>query len=246
MATVEEKITDLQNSNANLTSAVSSYTTEIIEKMGQIDARVAAKEQEVDTYLSNARLQQCFVRLTRNQYGHITDNVLDHYSVNSTFNISFSEHRTISSGTPWESRDAEEKEIMTAMGIAGRQHFRPPIKVIRMTWDGWNSTKPRHTFHQAIHLPSTATVASYAKLISGEIYEHGFQGITNEWGLCGRYYQHSPGGYANTHPHVASASGEVLFTWYAAVSGYVPLNRESPQWGFYLHPESSESADYSI
>ena len=54
MATVEEKLTLLQQANSELVSAVNIQTQEVLDKMGQINTLVAAKLQEVDTRLGNA------------------------------------------------------------------------------------------------------------------------------------------------------------------------------------------------
>jgi hypothetical protein len=227
----------LETQVANLVAASSALTAVVDNKIQDIDQKVAVKARELDQFIAHARLDYPFFRLTKNQFGSVSNGSLEHYIKNNTFSIAFSDYRTIYTGTLWADRDAEEKTILTAMGRQGVQHFQPNIKVVKMSWSGWNASMSGHTFHHYAPFASSATCASYARLLSGEITPriagHGFQGITHEWGLCGTHYGSGPGNYTHNHPYVSTPSGEVLFLWYAMVSGHVPLDRKNPKWGFY-------------
>lgn len=198
-----------------------------------IEQAKTKSQSDVDSYLESARLENAIYSQSKNQSGNITALSLDNYSINNAFTIEFSLYRDITTGIPWVDRDAEEKEILIAMGMAGKQHFQPSFRVIKMTWSGWDSSKKNHTFYQQVNNNVMLTQGCYAKKISGEIWGHGFTGINSVWGICGSHATPTPGGYTHTHPQVSSASGEVLFVWMAAVSGYVSIDRNNPKWGFY-------------
>ncbi len=227
---IEQDITQLVQAADNLTTTVDN-------KIQAIDTRVDTAEQQLDGFIANARFDYPFVRLTKNQASLTSLGFLDDYTVSSAFPITFTEYRQIIHGTPWAERDAEEQEILSAMGKAGMQYFHPNgsphIRVVKMTWSGWSAGMNGLTFYQYVPFASNSTCACYAKLISGGIDSFGFSGITNEWGLCGTHFNIGPIGYTHTHPYVNTPSGEVLFTWYAFVSGHVPLDRAKPKWGFY-------------
>ncbi|NOU53095.1 hypothetical protein HG263_21580 [Pseudoalteromonas sp. JBTF-M23] len=246
MPTVEQSVAQLQQTNAELVTASNELTNEVTSKLSTINSTVDAKMQEIDgslntavtslnDYLARARAEHPFYRLTKNQLGTVTSNVLDGYSVNGAFPIQFELYRVVQSGIAWELRDDEEKEILTAMGRARAVHFSPDINVVKMTWSGWQSSVSAPTFYQKSDKSTTLTCASYARLVSGSLGSAaaGFTGITNEWGLCGDVFSGSPGSYFHDHPYIASESGEILFFWYATVAGLVPLERNRPRWGHF-------------
>ncbi|WDE04686.1 hypothetical protein SG34_025710 [Thalassomonas viridans] len=226
---LEQDIAELVQASNNLTGVVDN-------KMQSIDARIASKEAEVDNYLASARGENAIYRQTKNQFGNLTGDSLDYFAKNGGITISVSHYRSIVSGTVWASRDAEEQEILTKMGRHGVQHFQPEIRVMKMAWSGYDSTK--HSSYTMFPSPignnsTYCTVASYAKLLSGDIGGQWLQGVNNEWGLCGTHYAVQQGRYLHAHPYAYSPSGEVLFIWPAIVSGRVPLDRENPKWGYY-------------
>jgi hypothetical protein len=232
--TPEDVAVELQLELAKMTVSNSQLADVFIGQVAAVNQQVATKMAEVDSFLSTKQLDVPFYRTSKNQAGKIVGGMLEHFVNNAAFNIVFALHRTIVTGIDWNIRDAEEQEIMTAMGLNGQNHFFPNIDVVKMNWNGWNAgINPAHTIYQFHMLSNTTTCASYAKLNSGEISGYAFQGVTNQWGLCGANFQMKPGGYLNPHPFVTTGSGEILFAWLATVSGRVPLDRENPKWGFY-------------
>ena len=226
---LEQQVTALVASANALTGAVNG-------KIGQIDQKVAAAEQKFDSNIAQTRLENAIFRQSKNQYGNLTGTSLDYFSKNGQYSIDITLYRTINSGVEWVDRDPEEKEIMTAMGLAGVTHFQPNIRVLKMVWSGYQqgvhssySMYPNPIGNQS----SYTTVASYAKLISGGISGDWLNGVSGNWALCGKNYSGFPGRYLHAHPRVASASGEVLFIWAATVSGYVPLDKNAPKWGYW-------------
>lgn len=228
---------------AAVVEAANALTATVDNKIQDIDQKVNEKTGELDQYLLNARMEYPFFRLTKNQFGTVTNGILDHYATNGLFSITFSDYRTLYTGTVWEERDAEERDILTAMGLAGQQYFSPDIKVTRMRWSGCDAHLGgpyRHTFNQHVPFANVMTCASYAKLLSGGLEGLGFAGITKEWGLCGTHIGGGAGSYTHNHPYATTPSGEVLFIWYASVSGLVPLDRTNPRWGFYPYVDITD------
>lgn len=219
-----------------LIDSVNKQTNAVENKMGDIDNKMAESKKEFDGFMVQARLENAIFRQSKNQYGNLTGTSLDFFSRNSQYTQEVSLYRTIVTGTPWADRDAEEKEIMTAMGMSGKQHFQPAIRVMKMVWSGFQSGV--HSNYSMFPNPigngsGWLTIASYAKLINGSISGWWLQGINNTWGLCGTHFSGGPGRYLHAHPYVGSASGEVLFIWTGIVSGYVPLDRNAPKWGYW-------------
>jgi hypothetical protein len=166
----------------------------------------------------------------------LTGDNLDFFAKNSDFDIRVSLYRTIVSGIDWVDRDAEEQEILAAMGRSGVKHFIPEIRVMKMVWSGYDSDHhSKHSLYpsQVISSSTSVTAGSYAKILSGDIRGHWLNGANNEWKCCGTYYGALPGYYLNIHPYVYTSSGEVLFIWPGAVSGRVSLDSENPKWGYF-------------
>ncbi len=218
-----------------LVSAANDLTGAVNTKMTAIDQKATDAQADVDSYLISARSENAIYRQTKNQNGNLTAGMLDNFSANAGFTITISLYRTILSGIAWASRDLEEKEILTAMGMANVVNFQPSIRVMKKVWSGFVIGNTNYTIYPnpIVNLSGMVTVASYAKIITGSIWNHWLHGANNEWGLCGANMPGNPGGYLHAHPQVSTASGEVLFIWPAAVSGYVPLDRNNPKWGYY-------------
>ncbi|SKA52655.1 hypothetical protein [Photobacterium toruni] len=219
-----------------LMDSVRKQTDAVEQSMGKIDQRMLLAERKFSEFITQSRLENAIFRQTKNQYCNLTGTDLDYFSKNSQYPIDISLYRTISTGIVWSERDAEEKEIMTAMGMSGQQHFQPPIRVMRMVWSNYNSST--HSNYSIFPSPIAnisgyITVASYAKLVSGSISGMWVDGITDNWSLCGTHFNGRPGAYLHAHPFVGSASGEILFIWPGVVSGHVPLDKNAPKWGYW-------------
>ncbi|MEZ8781851.1 hypothetical protein [Vibrio splendidus] len=218
------------------TEASKAVTSEVNQKMGKIDNEVAQAKVKIDSYVANARGEYGITRQSKNQYGNLTGDMLDFFSKNPGFDIRVSLYRTIVTGTDWVDRDAEEQEILSAMGRSGAKHFKPNIRVMKMVWSGFDSENhSRYTIYpNPVMTASTGvTTGSYAKILSGDIRGSWLGGVTRDWGCCGQYHTPAPGKYVHAHPGPYSSSGEVLFLWAGAVSGYVSLDKEKPKWGYF-------------
>ncbi|WP_440681956.1 hypothetical protein [Cysteiniphilum halobium] len=187
-------------------------------------------------------------RLSRNQLGTITNGALDHFVINPNITISFEIYKTIHSDVPWENRDAEEQEILTAMGRHGQRYFAPNyFHIVRIRWSGATpgdtSTGKYWLFYQYINYHNFVTTACYAKLVSGGIEVNGgnyFEGVNSQWGICGVTLDLQGASYHHPHPYPSSASGEVLFCMLANVAGCFPLDRNNPKWGYLPYLERLE------
>ena len=137
-----------------------------------------------------------FFRQSKNQFCNVTGTKLDNFQHNSQKTIDVSLYREIKTGIDWAARDAEEQEIMKAMGMDKTKYFQPQIRVMKMVWSGYNAaTHSNYSLfpHPISNGSGALTIASYAKLISGSIRGWWLQGITNTWGLCGTHYNGHPG-----------------------------------------------------
>lgn len=245
---IEQKITDLQKTSAEQTAASQALSQEVAGKMGEIDKGLKESKAKVDGYLASARSENSIYRQSRNQSCMLTEGSLDFFGKNSQFEINTSLYRTITSGIEWDDRDSEEQEILTSMGMKNHKHFQPTqIRVMKLKWDGFDSSK--HSSYTMYPNPvgngsGTLTIGSYAKLTSGSIRGWWLNGVNGEWGLCGQNSQGKPGRYIHAHPYVDSVAGEVLFIWPAIVSGYITIDRSSPQWGFW--PCIYEESPYGV
>ncbi|MFA0222072.1 hypothetical protein AB4476_21895 [Vibrio splendidus] len=225
------------------TEASKAVTSEVNQKMGKIDNEVAQAKAKIDSYVAGARGEYGITRQSKNQFGNLTGDSLDFFAKNSGFDIRVSLYKTIVTGIPWAERDAEDQEILKAMGRSGIQHFQPSIRVMKLVWSGFDSKEnSSHSIYPSpiISGSTSVTAGSYAKILSGEIHGHWLGSVTREWGCCGTRYKCSPGRYVIAHPYVKTPSGEVLFIWPGVVSGYVSLDKDSPKWGYFpsLYGES--------
>ncbi|MEM5550082.1 hypothetical protein WNY63_04985 [Pseudoalteromonas neustonica] len=233
-------MTDINQQLGNLIASADALTEVVTEKVSAVNKAVnQAVEQsksKVDGYIAGAEKQLPIYRQSKNQIGNVINGNLDYFIKNSAFNIEVSIYREINSGIEWEARDDEEKEIMRAMGLAGKQYFKPKIQVISMKWSGFISEENSgYTMYPNPVCSGSVltTIASYAKLLNGSITSSWLKNVTNEWKICGEHRSPSPGGYIHAHPYVRSANGEVLFIWPAVVSGKVSLDPDKPAWGYY-------------
>ncbi len=187
------------------------------------------------------------IRLSQNQYGHLDGNKMAGWAHNSGFDIDINHYRVITSGIEWANREAEEQEILTAMNMAGKQHFQPNIVVNKLKWNRVSSTASSWLlFPQKTITSASLTIGCYAKLLSGELKESWLKDVNTEWGLCGAYASGYPGKYFHAHPYASTDTGEVLFIWPAVVQGHVPLDRANPKWGFYPSLYQANSYDTSV
>jgi hypothetical protein len=172
-----------------------------------------------------------FYRLSTNQVGTLSGTGRVSWSNNT--GVRWYSYRTIVSGTPFENRDAEEQEIMTAMGMAGKQHFQPNIIVNRIEWD---SALSWVSFPSPIVSSGTVTFGSYCKSLSGTALEgYWATGMTTSWGLCGSHGgPYSPGTYIHAHPS-SSDAGSALVIWPAVIAGNYPLDHANPLWGYWTY-----------
>lgn len=236
----------LEQDIANLVAASNELTSTVSNKIVDINNKVQQAQSEFADFIKEARSEYAIARQSKNQFGTITGTDLDFFAKNSRFNIEISLYREITSGIPWNDRDAEEQEILRAMGRLGVQHFQPNIRIMKMVWSGANpSENANYTIFPNPILASSSmvTVASYARLISGSINGYWLQGVNSEWGVCGAHFYPKAGRYIHAHPGVTSEAGEVHFIWAAGVSGYVPLDRNNPQWGYYPAFHSEHALD---
>jgi len=195
-----------------------------LDVAGDIAFSGLLKQGGIDT-----RYDYPFYRVSTNQYGDISGGVRTGWSNNT--GVSWSIYRYINTGTPRASRDAEEKEILTAMGQAGAQHFQPTIVVAKVEWGsalGWT------TFPNQIWASGTVTFGAYTKLLTGTaLTGYWADGMTTSWGLCGSSWGPvAPGTYIHAHP-ASSGPGSALVVWPAVVSGRFPLDRANPRWGYF-------------
>ncbi|WP_395947686.1 hypothetical protein [Caedibacter taeniospiralis] len=201
-------------------------------------------KSEIDT----KAYEQPFWRLSRNQLGTVTGGSMDHFIKNPNITISFEIYKTIHSDVPWENRDAEEQEILTAMGRHGQRYFAPSyFNIVRVRWSGAIpmdiSTGKYWLFYQFINYHNWVTIGCYAKLINGGITTNGgfpFEGITDQWGLCGSTASLEANSYTHSHAYPSSESGEILFCMLASVAGRFPLDKANPRWGYVPYLERLE------
>ncbi len=208
----------------------------------KLEEEQAKNKRAFEESLNEHLYQMPFFRLSPNQLGAVSNDLLDGFTINTNgISIAFSTYKTIHSNVAWEDRDSEEREILTAMGRLGQRHFAPaPLYVVRMTWNNADIGGSGYwAFYHYINYHNWVTHASYAKLISGKIEESYFKGITDQWGLCGAAQSLEANSYTHPHPYIKSTSGEVLFTMLASVAGKFPLDREKPKWGFIPLSEGS-------
>ncbi len=201
----------------------------------KLEEEQAKNKRAFEESLNEHLYQMPFFRLSPNQLGAVSNDLLDGFTINTNgISIVFSTYKTIHSNVAWEDRDSEEREILTAMGRLGQRYFAPsPLYVVRMTWNNADIGGSGYwAFYHRINYHNWVTHASYAKLISGKIEESYFKGITDQWRLCGAAQSLEATSYTHPHPYIKSTSGEVLFTMLASVAGKFPLDREKPKWGF--------------
>lgn len=152
----------------------------------------------------------------------------------------YTEEFRINSGVAFDSRSAQEQELLTAMGRSGTMHFAPgPIIVFR--WSAPSGRSAGDYFGAYYNLKyrtnHVTTCAAFTKLLSGDSARGHWLGggATSEWSLTGSYYRSGGGGYVNSHPY-APASGnsqaEYLIAMPAQVDGFVDLSVPSNWWFF--------------
>lgn len=130
----------------------------------------------------------------------------------------------LNDGTLFDSRDAESKEILTAMGYYGARYFEADIVIKKIIWtarDGYALPYNRitNTFKRLY------TAGAFIKLLKGTgtgYYMHGAE--LNKWKLCGMTTYDTKYGYANTHGYdnnsTVSGGGELLIAMPGIVGGH--------------------------
>ena len=239
--TIEQRLADAVQASNQLTEVVQN-------KINDINQQLKVAEERFNDFMLEARKERPFYRQSKNQFGNLVDKMLDGFDKSKAFSIDVSLYREIKTGIDWEQRDNEEKEILTCMGLKGHTFFQPKIRILRMVWSGYDQEKHNSNCIWPI-IPANrsvpVTAGSYAKLISGDIRSTWLNGVHHGWAVCGATYESQPGLYFHAHPYVYSPAGEVLFFWPAVVTGYVPLDRDKPLWGYYpsMHGENPFDTD---
>ena len=210
-------------SSNNLTTVVDGKIQNIDQR---VDQRVDQSQVQVDGFISNARKEFPFYRITKNQLlTGTTGSVPSHWS--SGGGTSFTLVQSVNTGTLWENRTAEEQALLTAIGRSGVQHFLRNFNIWKMEW---STPTPSHTMYQQVNLSTITTVAAMVKLLSGSLSGHWAQGaVLNEWKLTGSHYGRTNLAYTHCHPYRGSPTGSILFALPACVTGHVPI--EDGVWG---------------
>ncbi|WP_114154052.1 hypothetical protein [Chromobacterium haemolyticum] len=238
----------LESSIADLVRASTDLTATVRSKSAEIDGKVAAATTELESWRSTARWEFPFHRVTRNQFGNILNDALVGWGVDAGTTVKVAVKRDIISGAVWSSRDPEEVAILSAMGMAGVQHFSPGmIRVLSLTWSKNPGAANTLLPFQILPMRNETTVASYARLISGAVDGSYLAGITSEWRQCGSHIGHvHGGGYAHIHPAASTDTGSLELILPGAVAGHFPLNPSSPTWGWFDHRSAIANFDTSI
>ncbi|WP_440994778.1 hypothetical protein [Cysteiniphilum litorale] len=227
-STVDEKI-----------STLTRYTDELQTLFDQSKNRI---QDELKSYYNSELNKNPFYRLSKNQMGNLKNSMLEHYDIcPMDVDLTFEIRRTIKTDVLWENRDEEEKQILTAMGRANQRYFQPSsFNIVSMKWRNASKSIARtgndihaRIFHQFVNYHKWITVASYAKLISGKIVGFYFEGVNENWSLCGVNLDLSAHSYTHTHPYALTDTGEIWFALPAVVAGYFPLSKDNPQWGYF-------------
>lgn len=227
MDTLEDKVTRLQDVNSDLVSAVNAQTQEVIGKMGAIDARMSAKESEVDQHIAQGLERQPSYRITKNQRLLGNAGSINHWV--SGGGCTYSLVQEVSSSRPWAERTEEERALLTALGLGGVDYLYNSFNIWKVEW---STRSPTRILYQHINTSIKTTVAGMVKLLSGGVSEHWAEGaVQGEWRLCGEQYARRNLGYTYCHPHRTTDSGAMLFALPAVVTGSVPL--EQGVWGLY-------------
>ncbi|MCF6777397.1 hypothetical protein L3V83_12570 [Thiotrichales bacterium 19X7-9] len=227
-------IDDVVKAAQDLTDTVSSECDRIDEKLAELEALQADMEQrEKDAWSP-------YWRLSRNQLGQVTDGNLNYFSKVNDCEVTFEVYRTIKTGIPWENRDQEEQEILTAMGKSGITYTQPEFNVVKMNWINKATDDAARTFLQQVIYHTWVTHGCYAKLINGVIRGSYFDGITSEWGICGSSILLKSSSYATPHPYAETDTGEVLFCMLGTIAGRFPISRSKPMWGFIPYVQQIE------
>lgn len=224
----------LQTNVAALTTAADNLTQEVIGKMRTIDARVATKEQEIDSFIASARNEIPNLRITKNQtLDGPADSIPNHWFAHS--DMKFERVGTVRSGIEWSARTPLEQEILTALGYSGIEHFTRSFHVYRMTWEQLSSAGSGYTLYQQFSAPGLITVAAVTKLVSGEIDHFWTKGATNKWKITGVKFSLGRLDYSHCHPYRQSQTGEILFALPACVMGDIDL----AHWGLFPYLPST-------
>lgn len=125
----------------------------------------------------------------------------------------------VQTGTPYASRSAEQKEILTAMERQ-QQHFVPSFYVYRVTIPSGREGSHAGAYHTVRTNPGVwTTTGAFLKRISGNMpqghWAAGYNTSTGGWQLCGSSY--GAGGTAYTHNHPYGAAGNSACVFLAAM-----------------------------
>lgn len=234
LGTLNDSIAKLAQDNQELYELIQTNKTTINNNKKDADDNLNNKALEIQS-------EQPFWRLSKNQIGNVSPGSFD---ANPAVKTDFSIYRTIKSGIPWDQRDSEEKEILTAMGLKNQQYFYPwTINIVKFKWSGVKpgdfSTNKYWVFRYVVNYKSAMTVGSYAKLITGKVNSAIFTGINDHWGLCGTSYSWSFG-YAHFDIDPLTESGELLFALPGVVAGKFLLDRNNPTWGYFPYLKDAD------
>ncbi|MCF6764834.1 hypothetical protein L3V82_03535 [Thiotrichales bacterium 19S3-7] len=231
-------INDVISAASNLTETVANQCQTIDRKLAELDQiKLELLQREKQAYFP-------YWRLSRNQLGSITDGRLDYFNtIIEDIDVKFEVYRRFKSGIPWEERDQEEQQILTAMGKEEIMHTMPEFNIVRMQWHKKNDFKPARLFFQYVNYHNWVTYGCYAKLISGKLKDDGvgyFNNLSDQWGLCGNSLLLNKTSYFHPHSYVESKTGEILFCLLTAVAGRLLLDRNKPRWGYFPYVQTLE------
>lgn len=245
MPSIEEQLAQLQQANAQLLAAVNAQTAEVGAKMGAIDGRVSAAEQQVDDYVANAASNQGHLRLTRNQrlVANAGGTFWDGWSSGSLVSARVLE--TVVPGVPPADRSARAREFLQAVNS--------DVSHVSGTFEIWEieiaapAGTTRYLPYQQIQPAGTHTAGAIVKHISGPVPTGWWCNELAAGEAAKLCLSHANYGeisarnvYTFTHPALAGNDTQNCFLEVAlpaVVNGYVP-----PGSGWGLFPKIPDNA----
>lgn len=125
--------------------------------------------------------------------------------------------QSVSNGTPWGSRTAEEQNLLTAMGRSGVTYLYQSFDIVRITW----GTRDQNAYllpymHIPLYQDIKLTSAAFVRWESGSL-PHGnwCNGLTKNgnWTWCKSEDSGAGPGYSYNHPYqdqTSNAGGSIL------------------------------------
>ncbi len=226
---LEKDITELVHSSDRLTEAVAG-------QIDAIDSRVKQAQSEADELIANARSEQQFYRLNKNQALTGTSGAIPDFWQSGN-GVTYTKVQEIKAGIEWEDRTPLEQELLTAMGREGEKYVYKTFNIWRMDWVASSHT---HLLYQQVNAATPATVAAMTKLLSGKIIGSWADNATDQWTLSGLHLGLVPYRYHHMHPYRQSGEGSMLFCLPAAVAGYHSLKAE--HWGVFPYIGDEQNA----